>query len=995
MTYTLGKLGDHIPALSLNVKLRPFALLTPPELYQPAYGNEVAIRRQAGHEPKLFLPSTRGSHIALFSSTVRFTAPSPSLFYETKPQLICTLGPGGLRKSTLLDMSSGRKRRKEGNNYFGGGSGGSGGNSPNGAGGAGGQGMGASLSQDIQTRNLTLNNNLRIDLNDLRDRIHGIMLVVVDSTVPSDDKTSLELRERIEKIQSILADSLVDLTKIQEHRKWNFLFFRGLNKDRVDRLTRAYEKFQLANQLHLEVTQLRTDLLAKSKAERFTLPLQLNRIEEDAVKQFSQPHNAPHARQDMPCPHHIFYGREVLVKDIISLLRSEKTSRVCITGVGGMGKTSIALAVAEQAVAENIFSKEYVFWVPCIEAKSPDLLRRILYAQLRITAKSYDSLDPLIDDLDVSKQRRLLLLDNFETPWLSGSGKDQAEIGDILVRLAKVPHIALLVTMTSGFSPGRIQWQHRALQALDADAARDVFRTKYRDAAGGLELSTGPELDRLLTAIGHIPLAITLVAACGGYQGASPAALLREWESAGTRMMAGDETRSMDETIRLSMERSVVKSNPEALDLLAILSMLPAGTTGQNLSWWAPTVTSLLAAVSTLRKAALIEFEGDGHFETSRVFVRPTIQSYMAHQDRISAEIRNQVHDACYNFVLRHKSIPDDHKFKADLEALASEEINIQGLLMEIPVDAPRPNAVDALIAFSLYQSRTKPSTVVASHALVVARAVYDNPHLTDCDAAARRVAVAHQALGRSLYMLDRYDDACPYFEEAIAQFKALPGGAELHSAGEAAMDLLDTWMYIRTKSSSELESLSREAQAHLSHDETDKYHVARGLLGFGDFLWWSCRRDEALETLSAAKAIFEHLGCPASTAKCLYYMARTCARQGRTTEALRITKDAVENADQSGEVDLMWHAQSTMIKYLMVQGSYQEASTIFARSLSLAQATGSSLTIAQGLELLAYNSAAMMDLSGARSRLPGGANPIQQEQIHQNWKKRCRQVFG
>ncbi|KAF7333657.1 hypothetical protein MSAN_02408800 [Mycena sanguinolenta] len=661
-----------------------------------------------------------------------------------------------------------------------------------------------------------------------------------------------------------------------------------------------------------------------------------------------------HTPDRIRLPRTIYSMGARLLSTISSLFSARKDHHEYASpGSGGMGKTSVALAVAKQVVVENIFPKEYVFWVPCVEAKSPDLLRRILYAQLRITAKSYDSLGPLVTDLDTSKERRLLLLDNFETPWLSGSGKDQAEIGDILVRLAKLPHIALLVTMTSGFSPGRIQWQHRALHALDADAARDVFRAKYRDAAG-LELSTGPELDRLLTAIGRIPLAITLMATCGGHQGTSPAALLKEWESAGTRMLAGDETRSMDETIRLSMERSVVKSNPEALTLLAILSMLPAGTTGQNLSWWAPTVTSLSAAVGTLRAAALIEFQRNGHFETSRIFSG------------------NQVHDACYAFVLRHKSIPDDYKSKSDLEAIASEEINIQGLLMEIPVHTPRPNAVDALIAFSWYQSRTKPSTVVASHALEVARAVYNDSHIADHDAAARRVAAAHQSLGRSLYMLDLYDDACTHLEEAIAWFKDLPGGADLQLAGEASMDLLDTWMYIGTKQSPELEPLAREAQAHLSHDETDKYHVARGLLGFGHFLWWSCRRDEALETLSATKAIFEHLGCAASAAECLYYMARSYARLGRTTEALRTMKDALKNADQSGEVLWMCWTRTTMMTYLIDLGSYAEASTIFTQWLSLSQATGSPNNIGQGLELLAYNSAAMMNLPGARVAYQG-----------------------
>ncbi|KAF7333645.1 Kinase-like protein [Mycena sanguinolenta] len=703
---------------------------------------------------------------------------------------------------------------------------------------------------------------------------------------------------------------------------------------------------------------------SKDKFELPVLDSQLDRIE-DAVKHFSQSHNATVRREDMRLLPPVFLGRDALVQKIALLLAAQGASRVCITGTGGMGKTSVAVAVTESSIIRNIFPKECIFWVPCITAKSSDLLRRILCTQLRITAETYDSLDPLIAELDESKQPRLLLLDNFETPWLSGL--DPLEVGHILRRLAALPHIALLVTMTSGVTPEGIKWEHVPLPALEPAAARDVFKNTYRDAAGGPEFTADErQLDNILELIGHIPLAITLMATCGGHLGASPDDLLVDWRKAGTEMLSAGRL-SMDDTITLSMERGVT-SNPNALRLLAILSLLPAGTTGENLlKWWIPAIrTSTHAAVETLRTAALIE-QDHGPFLTSRIFVRPTIQSYMTHQGRIPAEVRNQVHDACCDFVLRHKSIPDDYKFKSDLEAIANEEINIQGLLMEIPVDAPRPIAVDALIAFSLYQSWTKAGMVVALHALEAARAVYNDPHVADRNAAARRVAAAHQSLGRSFFILDRYHEACTHFEEAAARFKDLPGGADLHSAGEVSMELMYTWMYIGTKPSHTLESLAQVAQNDLSHDETDKYHIARGLLGFGHFLWWSRRRDEALETLSRAKAIFEHLGCPASTAECLYHMARSYASNNQLAEALPIIKDALRQVDQSGEVALICNILGTTVRYFIILGFYQEASVIFTRLLSLAQAMGSPLPIAQGLELLAYNSAAMMDLPGAR----------------------------
>ncbi|KAJ7827954.1 hypothetical protein B0H14DRAFT_3466634 [Mycena olivaceomarginata] len=140
------------------------------------------------------------------------------------------------------------------------------------------------------------------------------------------------------------------------------------------------------------------------------------------------------------------------------------------------------------------------------------------------------------------------------------------------------------------------------------------------------------------------------------------------------------------------------------------------------------------AAIDALRTAALTE-QDDGPLATSRIFVRPTIQSYMSRQNRISAEVQAQVYDACYKLVLNHKSVPDDDKYKADLAALASEETNIQGLLMQITVHSPK--ATDALIAFALYQSRTKPSTVIALHVLKVAEATHDDPPVADLDAAA------------------------------------------------------------------------------------------------------------------------------------------------------------------------------------------------------------------------------------------------------------------
>ncbi|KAJ7458015.1 hypothetical protein B0H11DRAFT_1738030 [Mycena galericulata] len=800
----------------------------------------------------------------------------------------------------------------------------------------------------------------------LQQRVYSLTLLMLDK-VPVASSANEDLQASIKKLQGIMENIIQELNGIKEQKKWLLIFFRDMNKDRVDRclnhVDTAMEQFTISHNLRVE------DLLDKIKSKFSDMSAQLSGVSaqlsganaqlsdintkvDRLVKNSSQPHNAPEtvSRQDMPLAQRIFYGREGVIDDVVSFLSREDTSRVCITGAGGMGKTSVALAVIHKPAVKDLFPN-YRFWVPCVEAKSADLLRRILYTQLRITADSYDSLDPLIKELNSSTERRLLLLDNFETPWLSGESQDK--ITDILVRLTVLPHIALIVTMASQFPPSEdsVEWQHCPLLPLDAGAARDTFERLYPGAANA------PKLDELLTAVGHIPLAITLMAADGKHLKTSPKDLLKEWKKAGT-----DINSTMDRRIGLSVQR--VESNPDAYKLLSILSMLPAGTTGNNMRRWAPTLPSHSAALLALSTAALIEQDDGDDFGSSRIFLRPTIQAYMAQQSRISAEVQQQVHEACYTFVLERKSIPDDAKFKGDLLELADEETNIQGLLMQIGADNIPVNALDALIAFALYQSWRKPSTAVALHALEVASAAQDSRH----------VAEAHQCLGNIFFKLDRYDKASQHFEEARNRFRTLPIEENRLRAGECSMKLAETWMWTRADNGAhdEIQSLVLEAQADLSHDASNRYHVAHGLRGVGYFLWWKKRRHEALEMLSAAKAIFEELECPASTAECLYIMGICYARRNEYKKALVVYEEGLAAAEKTGDIELILRVLERLAGGLIALSFHDKAFGPIERALSIGQALGSPLSIAQDLELLGYNCAATMDLRGAQTAYEG-----------------------
>ncbi|KAJ7119419.1 hypothetical protein C8R44DRAFT_788029 [Mycena epipterygia] len=779
---------------------------------------------------------------------------------------------------------------------------------------------------------------------DLQDRVEDLAVLII-AEVPANKVISDDLRDKVKEFQAVLASILVDLTKIKDQNKILLLCFRDLNKDMVDkcakRLDVALQRFDMAHKFRVE------DVLKRIEINHSTIISWLTGVQ-NTVQQATSPHTAPStvARYDIPPPPPVFFGRQHLVDSIVSLLASERPSRVCISGTGGMGKTALARAVLHSPIIKDRFL-EYRFWVSCIEADSPDLLRRSLYTQLRVTAESYDSLDPLIDELNSSDAPRLIILDYFGTP---PTGRDRDELRNILTRLVDLKHVALLVTITSAMPPFTdvCRWQHYDLPPLDEVAARETFYHLYPSAPD-------VKLDDLLDAIGYIPLAITLMAANGQDLGASPEDLLREWKQAGTSMIL-----EMDQTISLSMNRDIIRSTPDALTLLAILSVLPGVTSGRSLNVWAGTLTSCFAAIQTLRAAALIGRE-QGEFATSRIFVHPTVQSYVSrHEQKLMAAVRDQVHNACYAFVLAHNSIPDDATYKADVAALAQEETNIHGLLMQIDSETLCPGGLAALLAFCLYQLRTKPSTVLARRALGLAKEV----------GTPRQVAEAHQRLGEILCSLGHCKEACPDLEKARERFRLLP---DLHSAGECSVALLQTWVFMAEPFGQKDVS---KTMKELS-DGDDAFHSAHAWLAYGRFGGGShCHSpdhvcvspDERYKAVSDAKAVFEALQRPASICECLIHMARFCSQKEEYERASQLAREALLKAEEVGDPTSFGRISSITAGILIAAGAFDEAFVIIQKSLPPARAQGRPISIAQMLEKVGYISAAKMEVLAAKT---------------------------
>ncbi|KIJ33179.1 hypothetical protein M422DRAFT_52515 [Sphaerobolus stellatus SS14] len=426
----------------------------------------------------------------------------------------------------------------------------------------------------------------------------------------------------------------------------------------------------------------------------------------------------------MPLKPANFYGRDDVVNDTARLLIHTETSRECLLEPGGMGKTSVALAIMESRTIQERFESTNRFWIPRVEAPSPSPLLDILFSHLRRNTKA--PLDDITYELEVSEDPRILLFDNWDP--VEGS---YGEVIDILRRISRIPQVALLMTMRGTTPP-------------------DV------------------DLNRLLTTLGHMPFAVTLMAKLTRESRTNAKELLDDSEHAGTGMLSGsdDRERSMNRSISLSVDSKLVKQDPDALPLLAALSMLPAGTTRNHLHWWAPeNLSSGTRALATLSKTTLVVVSDTGPID-SVISVLPVVQSYMRSDGRILQEIQQHITNACYKFIRSYNSTVGDTNFNSDLKTLACEETNLQYILLGGATTTSNSSSLkptmimnerlDALLSLSWYHVHTNPRSEVAERTLKLARDLGDESY----------IAKSLLCLGRTYNVQGHYEEAYRHLQE-------------------------------------------------------------------------------------------------------------------------------------------------------------------------------------------------------------------------------------
>ena len=110
----------------------------------------------------------------------------------------------------------------------------------------------------------------------------------------------------------------------------------------------------------------------------------------------------------------------------------EETSRVCILGPGWDGKDfqfQWASSIIHSSRHDFLLPEKNLVWVPCIEATSATLLLALLSFLLHTTFDyNQVTIEEIISLLGTSTQPRLIVLDNFETPYYSALDGSQKQV---------------------------------------------------------------------------------------------------------------------------------------------------------------------------------------------------------------------------------------------------------------------------------------------------------------------------------------------------------------------------------------------------------------------------------------------------------------------------------------------------------------------------------------------------------------------------------------